>query len=780
MRLFQLVVLSLVVLVASATGARAQYMFLDTNGDGANTSADLLAANGAPTTVDVWLRTNAGRDGSPAVCNVDATIPLNINSYVFNLEAVGGQVTYTGFVNQQPQWSTSLGEVNNDGVHYKNGFGSPIFLQPGTYRLATLTITGTNGAPQIRIVDLVPGSADFTSFGTHCYGNDFDNTYKLAGPAGGSDWTDVDGTAGSDPTNSPPVLAPIGNKTGLPGSLLSFQATATDADLPAQSLTFSLGQSTPPGATIHPTTGQFSWTLPSEFGSHTVTIIVTDNGTPAMSDFQSFLVTVLSENDPPVLNPIGNKTANELSLLEFVATATDPSQSGLTWTLGPGAPAGATIRPGNGRFEWYVAEQQAPGVYPITVIVTTNSTGLSDSETFTITANEVNVPPHFNGGTEPLTVMEGQTATRQVSAFDADVPVQTLAFFKQSGPAFALVSVSGLVTVSPGFSDSGTYPLRIRVFDGVVFGFDNIIDITVLNAPLVADAGGPYEGIVGVPVTFDGTGSSDPDGNPLGYLWSFGDGTQGSGAMPIHTYQGAAVYSVTLTVTAGPETDSDATTATILPELDMLVFTTGGNKVINLGSGKPQVCVQMEPLGNAFDILDVDPASVRMAYGGASVPALSGKTSVGTDKNQNGVDEMTACFSKDDLRTLFAGLPGGEQTVTVLLQGTHVSGAPVEGPLTIRVKAGGGPNLAVSPNPLNPSATAMFHTSRAGSVRVTLYDLHGRLVRTLMNESSVAAGYHDVTIDGHDANGGRLASGIYYVKVRSTDGEVTKAITILK
>jgi flagellar hook assembly protein FlgD len=65
-------------------------------------------------------------------------------------------------------------------------------------------------------------------------------------------------------------------------------------------------------------------------------------------------------------------------------------------------------------------------------------------------------------------------------------------------------------------------------------------------------------------------------------------------------------------------------------------------------------------------------------------------------------------------------------------------------------------------------------------VKVQMFDVQRRL-RTLMDESNAAAGYHDVTIDGHDASGSRLASGIYYIKIRSSvDGEETKAVTILK
>lgn len=84
------------------------------------------------------------------------------------------------------------------------------------------------------------------------------------------------------------------------------------------------------------------------------------------------------------------------------------------------------------------------------------------------------------------------------------------------------------------------------------------------NLPPVADANGPYSGTVGVALSFDGTGSSDPDGTIVAYEWDFGDGGTGSGPTPSHTYAADRIYHVTLQVTddAGA-TDSAMTTATI-------------------------------------------------------------------------------------------------------------------------------------------------------------------------------------------------------------------------
>jgi PKD repeat protein len=83
----------------------------------------------------------------------------------------------------------------------------------------------------------------------------------------------------------------------------------------------------------------------------------------------------------------------------------------------------------------------------------------------------------------------------------------------------------------------------------------------------VADTGGPYEGSAGVPVYFDGTDSSDPDGGKLRYAWDFGDDTKASGAMPTHTYAVNGTFDVTLTVIDdSAKTDTDSTSVVIQSE----------------------------------------------------------------------------------------------------------------------------------------------------------------------------------------------------------------------
>ena len=96
-------------------------------------------------------------------------------------------------------------------------------------------------------------------------------------------------------------MGAISDQAVYANTLLTFTVSATDTDQPPQTLTFSLGAGAPTGASIT-TGGVFTWTptaaqAPS---TNTLSVIVTDNGLPAMSATNSFKVVVYRPNTPPV------------------------------------------------------------------------------------------------------------------------------------------------------------------------------------------------------------------------------------------------------------------------------------------------------------------------------------------------------------------------------------------------------------------------------------------------------------------------------------------------
>jgi hypothetical protein len=108
--------------------------------------------------------------------------------------------------------------------------------------------------------------------------------------------------------NHPPVLDPIPDLGLSLGKSLTFTAHATDPDSPPQTLTFSLDPGAPAGARIDPSTGVLTVSN-LKFGTYTLAVRVTDNGSPALSTVQTFHVLVapqvkdITRNDGSVKNP---------------------------------------------------------------------------------------------------------------------------------------------------------------------------------------------------------------------------------------------------------------------------------------------------------------------------------------------------------------------------------------------------------------------------------------------------------------------------------------------
>ena len=106
-----------------------------------------------------------------------------------------------------------------------------------------------------------------------------------------------------NPTNYPPTLASIADFTIHAGCLLAVTNSATDPDVPAHPLTFSLDAGAPPGATIDSITGVLSWATTAACAgtTNTITVRVTQTSSPYLSDARTFTVIVAPQ---PVLQPL--------------------------------------------------------------------------------------------------------------------------------------------------------------------------------------------------------------------------------------------------------------------------------------------------------------------------------------------------------------------------------------------------------------------------------------------------------------------------------------------
>lgn len=109
-------------------------------------------------------------------------------------------------------------------------------------------------------------------------------------------------------TNSKPVISPVGESTIAAGRSLTLQLSVSDSDAPAQRFTWGLAPAAPPGSTIDPVSGLFSWLPPQGMapGRYEIPVFISDNGSGPSFD-TSTIVVVLSESARPVLKgPAGS------------------------------------------------------------------------------------------------------------------------------------------------------------------------------------------------------------------------------------------------------------------------------------------------------------------------------------------------------------------------------------------------------------------------------------------------------------------------------------------
>jgi hypothetical protein len=297
--------------------------------------------------------------------------------------------------------------------------------------------------------------------------------------------------------NSAPVLTVPGDQTINELTALNVTASATDSDLPTNTLTFSL-ISAPSGMTINTNTGAISWT-PSEgqgATTNTVAVRVTDDGSPNLSDTKSFTVIVNEVNSSPVLIVPTNQVINELTALNVSASATDsdiPTNT-LTFTL-VSPPAGMTIDTNTGVISWTPTEAQGPSSNQIIVVVKDDGTpNLSTTNSFRVIVNEVNERPTLPSQSD-RTIYGGTTMTVTNAASDVDLPANQISYTLLNGPAGALIDTNGIITwtapSNPGLLSDNF--ITVATDDGIPpLSVTNSFTVTIIPAagpPLILSIG---------------------------------------------------------------------------------------------------------------------------------------------------------------------------------------------------------------------------------------------------------------------------------------------------
>jgi len=165
-------------------------------------------------------------------------------------------------------------------------------------------------------------------------------------------------------------------------------------------------------------------------------------------------------NQPPALDPIGDREVNQNELLTFTVTATDPDGDSLTFAVS-NLPSGATFDPTIQQFTWTPAYDQV-GVYPNVLFTVTDDGNppLTDSDTITITVGDVNDPPTAvddSAYTQENTTIEIDVLSND---YDTDGTLDPTSVSITAGPSKGSISVNYM-------NDTITYipNLNYRGFD---------------------------------------------------------------------------------------------------------------------------------------------------------------------------------------------------------------------------------------------------------------------------------------------------------------------------
>ncbi len=84
------------------------------------------------------------------------------------------------------------------------------------------------------------------------------------------------------------------------------------------------------------------------------------------------------------------------------------------------------------------------------------------------------------------------------------------------------------------------------------------------------------------------------------------------------------------------------------------------------------------------------------------------------------------------------------------------------------------------PNPFNPATSIRYNLPTASHVKIEIYDLLGRRVRTLVNMENQNAGYHLASWNGHDNHGAQVASGVYIYRLTTNAQSLARKMILMK
>lgn len=272
--------------------------------------------------------------------------------------------------------------------------------------------------------------------------------------------------------NQSPILADPGLIQVSQGETLSILLDGSDADVPAQSLTYELVAGAPAGMTLNASTGRLRWQPSNSLPSSTnqVTIRLRDSATPSAVIDRTVTVQYRSLNRPPTIAPIAPLNLAENGGFDLQLQASDPETPAglLRWEFAAPAPSWLSLG-SNGQLLFIEGEEAGPSTNTVQVRVLDNgSPQQSQTASFEVVVREVNRPPTVLYTATP-DLRPGDSLSRTpASLSDPDLPLQTFRFRLEGEipPGLVLTTNTGALswTVPQGHPPT-TYRLGVVVTD---------------------------------------------------------------------------------------------------------------------------------------------------------------------------------------------------------------------------------------------------------------------------------------------------------------------------
>ncbi|MCC6139814.1 MAG: hypothetical protein IT389_04265 [Nitrospira sp.] len=337
-----------------------------------------------------------------------------------------------------------------------------------------------------------------------------------------------DGTVNSAPdtvtitSNNVAPVANAGPDQGgkAPGSPITLNGSGS-SDGNGDALTYNWSFVTKPAGSAavlaNPTTVSPTFTV-DRAGTYTAQLIVNDGTVSSAPD----TVSITTNNVAPVADAgpdQGGKAPGSLITLDGSRSA-DGNGDSLTysWSLSKPVGSAATLTNPTSISPTFTIDRD--GTYTAQLIVN-DGTVSSTPDTVNITSD--NVAPVANAGPDQLGKLPGSLVTLNgIDSADANGDPLTYSW-SLTKPAGSTAVLTNPTTVSPTFTvdRAGDYVVQLIVNDGTVNSPADSVIITTSNTAPTADAGPDQVGKVpGSLITLNGSGSTDPNGDPLTYSWT--------------------------------------------------------------------------------------------------------------------------------------------------------------------------------------------------------------------------------------------------------------------